>query len=145
MIDSTLELINQAASNSLFIFCFCNLIILMIFMGSKPVDSDFEQESEVPQTVPVQTTTWENAKQERKSMGSFDGSKILMEVKEAPNVQEEPADDDKEEDSDSSGGSSSSSSDDHDEDDEFRRRVEEFIEKGYRGWKAELMRTSRLV
>ncbi|TXG70765.1 hypothetical protein EZV62_005700 [Acer yangbiense] len=112
----------------------------MIFMGSKPVDSNFEQESEVPQTLPVQTTTWENAKQGRKSMGSFDGSKILMEV----NVQEEPADDDMEENNISSGGSSSSS-DDHEEDDEFRRRVEEFIEKGYRGWKAELMRTSRLA
>ncbi|KAK3220924.1 hypothetical protein Dsin_014894 [Dipteronia sinensis] len=144
MIGSTLELINQAASNSLFIFCFCNLIILMIFMGSKPVDSNFEQEGEVPQTLPVQTTTCENAKQGGKSMSSFDGSKILMEVKEAQNVQEEPADDDKEENSSSSGGSNSSS-DDHEEDDEFRRRVEEFIEKGYRGWKAELMRTSRLV
>ncbi|KAH7557492.1 hypothetical protein ACOSP7_027264 [Xanthoceras sorbifolium] len=136
MIDSTLELITQAASNSLFIFCFCNLIILMIFMGSKPAGSNFEQESEVPA---AQTTTWENAKQGRKSMHSLDGSRRrLIEVKEASNVQEEPATDDNKEEN--------SSSDDHEEEnDEFRRRVEEFIEKVNREWKAELMRTSRLV
>ncbi|KAJ0261787.1 Uncharacterized protein HA466_0048390 [Hirschfeldia incana] len=41
MIDSTLELVNKTTSNSLFMFLFCNLIIILILMGnSKPGSQD---------------------------------------------------------------------------------------------------------
>ncbi|KAJ6417786.1 hypothetical protein OIU84_001214 [Salix udensis] len=54
MFESTMELIIQAASNSLVIFCFCNLIIVMILMGSKP-GSDFGQESGIPRSMVTMT------------------------------------------------------------------------------------------
>uniref|UniRef100_A0A803PKI0 Uncharacterized protein n=1 Tax=Cannabis sativa TaxID=3483 RepID=A0A803PKI0_CANSA len=43
MLDVTLDLISQTASSSLFAFCFCNLIIVIILLGSKPVNSAHDQ------------------------------------------------------------------------------------------------------
>lgn len=41
MIDSTLEFVNKTTSNSLFMFLFCNVIIILILMGnSKPGSED---------------------------------------------------------------------------------------------------------
>ncbi|CAN6807088.1 unnamed protein product [Brassica oleracea] len=41
MIDSTLEFVNKTTSNSLFMFLFCNLIIILILLGnSKPGSED---------------------------------------------------------------------------------------------------------
>ncbi|KAI6674789.1 hypothetical protein NL676_002695 [Syzygium grande] len=36
MLDLTAELVAQAASNSLVVFCFCNLLVIIIFMSPKP-------------------------------------------------------------------------------------------------------------
>ncbi|KAJ6889320.1 hypothetical protein NC652_030184 [Populus alba x Populus x berolinensis] len=72
MFESTVELIAQAASNSLVIFCFCNLIIVMILMGSKPV-SNFGQESEIPQSKVTKTHT--KVREDVLAMPSLDGNK----------------------------------------------------------------------
>ncbi|KAJ0100032.1 hypothetical protein Patl1_19956 [Pistacia atlantica] len=141
MFDSALELISQAASNSLFVFCCCNLIIVMILMGSKP-SSSFERGRE--SSIPVVTNTYANDIQVEGTnycMHSVDENiKRLADVKEVSNVEEEqePAADDEEEES-------TNIVNDNKEDDEFRRRVEEFIQKVNSGWKVELLRTSRLV
>ncbi|KAF8116744.1 hypothetical protein N665_0014s0010 [Sinapis alba] len=40
MIDSTFEFVNKTTSNSLFMFLFCNLIIILILMGNSKPDSE---------------------------------------------------------------------------------------------------------
>ncbi|KAK7287331.1 hypothetical protein RIF29_00573 [Crotalaria pallida] len=48
MLDSILEFITQAASSSAFIFCFCNLIVVIILVDLKPSLISVHQESEIP-------------------------------------------------------------------------------------------------
>ncbi|KAJ9164089.1 hypothetical protein P3X46_023704 [Hevea brasiliensis] len=130
MFDSTLELITQVASNSLFIFCFCNLIIVIILMGSKPSPNN-DQESEV--RISSVDNTYSDKKQETVAKHlALGGNKRLIDVAAPSNAREAPA------------GSNKENAHD-DENDEFRRRVEEFIYKVNRGWKAESLRTSCLV
>ncbi|KAI5569860.1 hypothetical protein POPTR_012G129400v4 [Populus trichocarpa] len=138
MFESTVELIVQAASNSLVIFCFCNLIIVMILMGSKPV-SNFGQESEIPQSMVTKTHT--KVKEDVLAMPSLDENKkpSLDEDKMSTDdgrvsiTLEEPTGDDDEEEN------GNDNEEDEDED-ELRRRVEEFINKVNHGWRAELSR-----
>jgi TATA-binding protein-associated factor Taf7 len=140
MFESTVELIAQAASNSLVIFCFCNLIIVMILMGSKPV-SNFGQESEIPQSMVAKTHT--KVKEDVLAMPSLDENKkpSLDEDKMSTDggrvsiALEEPTGDD-DEDEEENGNDNE---EDEDED-ELRRRVEEFINKVNHGWRAELSR-----
>ncbi|KAB2598550.1 hypothetical protein D8674_001470 [Pyrus ussuriensis x Pyrus communis] len=130
MLDSTLDLLTQAASNSLYVFCFCNLIIVMILVGSKP-GSYFDQESEIP--VSVVTSSYKNRNTNdhkqvedgkcEQEEGSMIKSPIVFGQVVNPEVELAAAGDDK------------GSSDDHNEskecdsEDELRRRAEEFIEK----------------
>ncbi|KAJ8771416.1 hypothetical protein K2173_026593 [Erythroxylum novogranatense] len=118
MLDSTLELITQAVSNSLFIFCCCNLIILVIFIGSKS-GSDLDQESEIPVSVPMVTYTCPNVNKV--------SSKAAI-LSKAPETRT----------------TSNGEDDNGDSHDELRRRVEGFIEKVNRGWRAELVEDFRL-
>lgn len=139
MLDSAVELIAEAASNSIFIFCFCNLIIVMILMGSKP-NSSFDQEGEkqAPK-VSLNSNAYSN-KQETISIHSLDGNKKSRAAHELSNdLQEEHADDQEEE------RKFENSENEDDDDDELRRRFEEFIEKVNRGWKEEKLRTYGLV
>ncbi|KAI6674791.1 hypothetical protein NL676_002697 [Syzygium grande] len=46
MLDLTVELVAQAASNSLVVFCFCNLLIVIILMSPKP-SSNLDERSEL--------------------------------------------------------------------------------------------------
>ena len=136
MFESTVELIAQAASNSLVIFCFCNLIIVMILMASKPV-SNFGQESEIPQSTVTKTHT--KVKEDVLAMPSLDGNKrpSLDEDKMSTDdgrvsvALEEPTGDDVEEEN---------GNDNEEDEDELRRRVEEFISKVNHGWRAESSR-----
>ncbi|KAK4431581.1 hypothetical protein Salat_0920200 [Sesamum alatum] len=43
MLDSTIELIGLAASNSLAVFCFCNLIIAILLVGSPKPSPQFDE------------------------------------------------------------------------------------------------------
>ncbi|KAK9178655.1 hypothetical protein WN943_027848 [Citrus x changshan-huyou] len=138
MLDSAVDWITEAASNSIFIFCFCNLIIVMILMGSK-YSSVFDQESEEHAPVlSINSCAYSN-KQETISIHSFDGNKKSMAARElSTDLQEEHADDQEEE-------RNFENSESKDDDDELRRRFEEFIEKVNRGWKEEKLRTYGLV
>lgn len=124
MSDSTMELIAEAASNSLFIFCFCNLIIGMIFIAYKP-SSSFEQESE-DGTPAVISNTYAYTEQETNSAQSCQSSITVKELSSPQQEQEAPTEDREDDRNDNN---------DWEEDDELRRRVEECIEKANRGWR----------
>lgn len=140
MFDSTLELFTQAASNSLFIFCFCNLIIVVILVGSKPVNS-LNQENEIPLSTSTHTIAYANVKQVTMKDHSFDGSKetTSTDTMELPNVREAPTGNVGEDNSDNEKFV------EKEDDDELTRRVEAFIDKVNREWRAELQRTSHFV
>ncbi|KAL6127839.1 hypothetical protein ACLB2K_071200 [Fragaria x ananassa] len=123
MLVSTLDLLTQAASNSLYVFCFCNLIIVMIVVGSKP-GSYFDQESELSLSKVTHTTTNDkqvdhDAKCEQK--GTISSSVVRNEVS---NVKTELASNEKVVIADQIVDNKEC-----DNDDELRRRSEEFIEK----------------
>ncbi|KAJ4844030.1 hypothetical protein Tsubulata_024662 [Turnera subulata] len=173
MFDSMLELISQAASNSLFIFFFCNLIIVMILIGSKS-GPNFDQESQIPISIVTYRETSVKQGQETVARHSFHGTNMfeVSQVTEPPTKAEHSLDLDgnkmlaelptKAEHSLNFDGNKmltevcreskapESPSDDRDqengeEDDELRRRVEEFIQKVNREWREELLRTSRFI
>ena len=131
-----LELITQAASNSLFIFCFCNLIIAILLVASKS-SSDFGQQGEIPLSVVINTST--NHKHVTNGKQVFFYNKMLRNFDEVSYSHEAPVADKEE------SGNNNNKKDEDKDDDELRRRVEEFIEKVNKGWKAELLRSSRLV
>ncbi|XP_050387894.1 uncharacterized protein LOC126804159 [Argentina anserina] len=140
MLVSTLDLLTQAASNSFYVFCFCNLIIVMVVVGSKP-GSYFDQESELPHSKVTYTITNgkqvdRDAKCEQKvtTSSSFVVRNEVSNAKNELAIRDEAGLDDQIVDSKEC-----------DNDDELRRRAEEFIEKVNRGWRAELLRTSHLI
>ena len=168
MLDVTLDLITQTASSSLFAFCCCNLIIVIILVGSKPAS---EETHTSPLSLPSNTLTNDkevllletNEKQVENPKGV---SNELVVVSEVSNVQKNIDDDgekgnnvQKNIDDDGEKGNNDNDNDHHegedveekeeeeeeDDDDELRKRVEEFIQKVNREWKAELLRTSNLV
>lgn len=117
MFNSPIELIASTASNSLFVFCFCNFIIVVLLIsGSKPALDHAQGCADVPPRVTYEykidmgETKEENVSTEDSELG----------IDEANNHEK----DEKEE-----------------GDDELRRRVEEFIEKTNRKWKEEKLRT----
>lgn len=44
MLNSTLELINLVASNSFIVFCFCNLIIVILLVGTSKTGLDTHED-----------------------------------------------------------------------------------------------------
>lgn len=139
MFDSTLELITQAASNSVFIFCFCNLIIVFILVGSKS-SSVCDQEGEIPLSVTNNASTDHGRGTNREQI--LDDNEFSRNANEVPVSQEAPVADNHE---NGSGDNRDKDDDGHGDSDELRRRVEEFIEKVNKGWRAELSGSARLV
>ncbi|XAR71790.1 hypothetical protein NMG60_11018204 [Bertholletia excelsa] len=146
MVESIIELINLATSNSLFIFCFCNLIIVFLLIaGSKP-SSDFDQESFLPP--PVVSHIHKSEIEEKITEFSSPDveetvTEVSLDIKDAlPGVNESLAEktlvveEEKMEEGEEESGS-------EEDDDELRRRAEEFIEKINRGWKDEKLRYTR--
>ncbi|KAG9445371.1 hypothetical protein H6P81_016711 [Aristolochia fimbriata] len=123
MLLSTVDLISGVASNSLFVFCICNLIIAVLLVSgsrpdycspallsdsaSKPSSSSRSDEEEEEGCA----SAADSGDEECGMVDAASGEKITEEAKE------------KEE----------------DDDDELRRRAEEFIEKINRIWMAEKM------
>ena len=110
--SSTMDLISHVLSNSLFIFCFCNLIILTILVSSKPISNKTKGERE-SQSSPSQV-----------NYNHKNNTKVTRGQNKA-----EADPDHRGNDEDNHYGS--------DDKDELRKRVEEFIEKANKGWKAE--------
>ncbi|WRX19400.1 hypothetical protein QQP08_011887 [Theobroma cacao] len=126
MLDSTLDLISQAVSNNLYVFCLFNLIIVMILMGSKH-GSSFDQDYEILLSTPAYH------KQDAEVKQSPDLRERAMNAGSVPGAYETATEDNKGNKNDINGNNIIVT----DEDDELRRRVEEFIAKVNREWKAE--------
>ncbi|WCJ44481.1 hypothetical protein M5689_025147 [Euphorbia peplus] len=138
MLASTFEFINEATSSSLYIFYLCNFIIGIIFLASKTSNSDTDEKT---QLLITDGFTSGKAELATDSHLVIDARSVSIDMSEECNVAAESIqfeinenvyDDDDDDDSD-------------EKDDEFRRRVEEFIDKVNKGWKAEMLRTSYLV
>ncbi|XP_040364057.1 uncharacterized protein LOC112171646 [Rosa chinensis] len=140
MLVSTLDMLTQAASNSLYVFCFCNLIIVMIVVGSKP-GSYFDQESELPRSKVTYTITSDKQVDHDancEQMGITSSSVVIN--SEVSNAKKELASDEK-----AGFDEQIVVSNECDNDDELRRRAEEFIKKVNREWRAELLTNSHLI
>ncbi|KAB2598552.1 hypothetical protein D8674_001472 [Pyrus ussuriensis x Pyrus communis] len=135
MLDSTLQLITQAASNSVFIFCFCNLIVVIILVGSKPVSNNDERSITRTTTAPSKHADDE---QGTRVKHAWKEKNALMQVSELVSNEQNAAADDGEFSSTDGDGDD----DETDTDDELRTRAEEFIEKVNKAWKAEVLTTS---
>ncbi|TQD76260.1 hypothetical protein C1H46_038208 [Malus baccata] len=136
MLGSTLELITQAASNSVFIFCICNLIIVIILVGSKSVSNNDERSKNRITKAASNRADDEQGMEEAKH--AWKEKNGLMQVSQLVyNEQNASADDGK-----FSSTDGDSDDDETDTDDELRTRAEEFIEKVNKAWKAEVLRTS---
>ncbi|TKY45048.1 hypothetical protein E2542_SST31332 [Spatholobus suberectus] len=153
MLDSVLEFITQAASSSAFIFCFCNLIIVIILVDLKPSLS-VHQGSEIPLSKGANQKQGANSKSlVEKDTAPLPQAVEVSHVEEAEavdnieiegnydcsNEEEEKVEEEEEEED------HGDNNDNDNDDDELRRRVEEFIEKVNKGWKEELLSTSSLV
>ncbi|XP_059625466.1 uncharacterized protein LOC132268678 [Cornus florida] len=126
MFGSTIELITLAASNSLVIFCFCNLIIVFVLVGVSKPTSHFDQDSTAIPSSKVANGSKNGTKGEENNALTSSPEASSYHVSEAT-VGENEVNDDKE------------------DDDELRRRVEEFIHKINESWKVEKLGTSPLV
>uniref|UniRef100_A0A5B7BT06 Putative histone acetyltransferase GCN5-like n=1 Tax=Davidia involucrata TaxID=16924 RepID=A0A5B7BT06_DAVIN len=125
MFNSTIELITLAASNSLIIFCFCNLIIVILLLGGSKPTSHFDQHSASPPPTVANRNKINDIKG-TSVRSSSDKKNASTSVSEASNVNDEEVNE-------------------NEEDDELRKRVEDFINKINRGWKAEKLRRSSMV
>ncbi|KAG6716737.1 hypothetical protein I3843_04G056900 [Carya illinoinensis] len=138
MFDSILGFITQAVSSSVFIFCFCNLIIVIILVGSKSSFNLDDQGGEIPPSVLIIDATT-NHKHGTNSEQVFNDSKLSRNIDEDSCSHEASVADGEE------NYRSNNKEDDNDKgEDELRKQVEEFIDKINKGWKAELG-SSRLV
>ncbi|KAK1415349.1 hypothetical protein QVD17_31130 [Tagetes erecta] len=126
-----LELITVAASNPHFIFLFCNMIILTLILVNLEPSSNSDQKhnaTPIPPPPPLSaanenitfetTTTRTTLFQETPANVSIDVDRVSNDCELMVNEDEELSDD------------------------ELRRRVEEFIDKVNRGWKAEKLSLS---
>ncbi|KAL6530214.1 hypothetical protein OROHE_014567 [Orobanche hederae] len=151
MLDYTIELISlAAASNSLAIFCFCNLIVaVLLLVGSStppipPPSNEAERNnnsnrcSDFPNT--VDNGHFKKIDTVYSSFGDKTSTKNdLFETEEEGKVTSTSIDmfvDDSEDDDDDE-----TEEEEEEEDDELRKRVEDFIEKINRGWRAEKIKT----
>ncbi|CAA0809543.1 Unknown protein [Striga hermonthica] len=150
MLDYTIELISLAASNSHAVFCFCNLIIAIILIGSSKPSSQFDETK--PNHGFSNIASYENFK---KVVVVSSCVKAQNDSVEAENEKATPVcvdvvvDEDEEDENEKAEQEDENEQveqeDDADEDDdELRKRVEDFIEKVNRAWRAEKMKTYSL-
>ncbi|KAL2227158.1 uncharacterized protein LOC110011906 [Sesamum indicum] len=130
MLDSTIELIGMAASNSLAVFCFCNLIIAILLVGSSKPSSQFEDGK--PNALP---TIGNDGCFKKSTVSSHTDALMEKEEEKVSSVSIDMVDNEEE--------TSDQEQEDVD-DDELRKRVEDFIEKVNKGWRAEKQKTYSL-
>lgn len=149
LFNSTFDLITLGASNSLVAFCFCNLIIaILLVASSKPSSTDTDAENLAPLSgideenpVPLPGTAQrkkcvvDNSTNSDNSinMNEYEASREVIEAPSANDAVSINGEEDKNPDADDECRNGEN-------DDELRRRVEEFIDKVNRGWKAENLR-----
>nr|XP_033515516.1 uncharacterized protein LOC108947473 [Nicotiana tomentosiformis] len=111
MLSSTFELLNQTNYNSFVAFIFCNLIIVILLVNSSKPSSKISDNKLVPLSIAS----------EKNNCSVLDKNNGLANAVEAMNNCNE------------------NETIDHEEEDELKRKVEEFIQKVNRCWKAEKM------
>lgn len=140
MLDLTAELVAQAASNSLFVFCFCNLLIVIILMAPKP-SSNFEDSSEFHLPILTHNSVINKQRIDIEQPPKIEEtSPEVMELCVSENLEKEDRsyDNEREDDNEDDGESN------NDNDDALRRRIEAFIDKVNGKWKAKKLRTHYL-
>ncbi|CAI9774990.1 unnamed protein product [Fraxinus pennsylvanica] len=159
MFVSTFELICLAASNSHAVFCFCNLIIAILVVGSSMSASQCNEEKPYPcHSFPYENKDSTNMKNAASS--SMKAKKLVetdedeassISITSVNNEERTWVEEEEEEEASSSVGitmvndEEKSRDEEQDDDDELRRRVEEFIEKVNKGWMDEKLKTYCLV
>ncbi|GKV33712.1 hypothetical protein SLEP1_g42179 [Rubroshorea leprosula] len=134
MLDFAMELITQAASNSLFVFCFCNSIIVTILIASKPC-STFDQGTRIPLSV---VSNLQAVKAQHLLKKRDNSTQDVFEVSNATNNPDREKEGTMEDHEKNNPGGRKE--DDREDNDELRRRVEEFIAKVNRELRAEQFR-----
>ncbi|XVF50629.1 hypothetical protein PTKIN_Ptkin04bG0117100 [Pterospermum kingtungense] len=128
MLFSTLDLITRATSNDLYVFCFFNLIIAIIFMGSKQ-----DQNSEIH--FPSSANDWPDIEDEHSLGSSEQGTNasgvVLCLVSEERKASTEDC---------CAHNNSDSDGKESEGDDELTKRIEEFIAKGKSEWRQEMLK-----
>ncbi|KAI3423250.1 uncharacterized protein J3R85_011214 [Psidium guajava] len=140
MLDLAADLVAQMASNSLAVFCFCNLLVVIILISPKP-GSDYDEGSEFHLPIPTHSSSvMDELRDIEPPPEDEETSPEVMELCVRESLEKEggsytgEGEDYKEDDRES----------DNDDDGEFRRKIEAFIDKVNREWKAEKLRTRYL-
>ncbi|KAJ4954436.1 hypothetical protein NE237_011219 [Protea cynaroides] len=124
-----MELFTLAISNSLIIFGLCNLIIVILLLSNSKPSSPGPQESFI--------CTHKVPKRIEEEKRGHEAS-LSVNVPQVKNAEKFPVD--------RIGESENEDEyEEEEEDDELRKRVEEFIDKIIRGWKAEKLMTSHHI
>lgn len=148
MLDSVLELITQAVSSSTFIFCFCNLIIVIILLDLKPSIS-VHQRSEIPLSMYANQKQGTNFKclveMDTESLSHVVEVSHVMEAETETKIEDNNEIEENNDVDFSKEDEEDEQEEKEEDDDELRRRVEEFIEKVNKGWKEELLSRSSLI
>ncbi|XP_024992083.1 uncharacterized protein LOC112525976 [Cynara cardunculus var. scolymus] len=121
MFELAYELMTVAASNPHLIFLFCNLIIVVLILASFQPTSNSDH---IITTIPPPSINQNRSFERITPTPEETAANVSIDVHN------------------SSDDSNSSEEEDEDDDDELRRRVEEFINKTNRIWKAEKLNSS---
>ncbi|CAI0403522.1 unnamed protein product [Linum tenue] len=147
----SLELITQAASSSVVVFFFCNVIIVTILVASRPPPPAASGIRHVSVSGSPYVAIYQ---QEETVIGGYthtlhsndENRASESKLKSAMNTHQEEEEVEEKEVAEEEEGDCNGGDDDvyvEEEDDELRRRVEAFIEKTNKEWRAELLRTSQ--
>ncbi|GKV16283.1 hypothetical protein SLE2022_371270 [Rubroshorea leprosula] len=141
MFDSAIEMITQVASNSLLVFCLCNLIIAIILIGSKP-SSTSHQDTTIHLSVVSEPKRGNRERMKAQYMSKKHNSTLYV---DGTGVSYATTNSDKKEkegtmENHKNNIPGNCEEDGQENNDELRRRAEEFIAKVNGEWRAEQFR-----
>ncbi|KAL2920538.1 Frequency clock protein [Bienertia sinuspersici] len=150
MLNSIIELITQASSNFHLIFCFCNILIVILLIDRSNKDSKCSSTSSSEFLQIVITTGYENYGKVAEDDDSSEelSSEAAMPIQYDEEVDTEEDDDTEEDEDDYDYGYGYDYECDEEleyDSDELKKRIEEFINKTHREWRAERLRLSSEV
>ncbi|KAL6131903.1 hypothetical protein ACLB2K_070276 [Fragaria x ananassa] len=133
------EFIEKATSNSLFIFCFCNLIIAIILLGSKSISDDH-----VESAIHIRMSTNKHDQEDEQGTSAKQVGEERQESNALMQVSQVSKDNNAVTEDCTVSKTKYGNGNDETEagDDELRTRVEEFIQKVNKAWNAEFLRTT---
>ncbi|KAK9672751.1 hypothetical protein RND81_12G121700 [Saponaria officinalis] len=141
MLEYTTELIAHAAPSSHFIFCLCNIIILLLLVDRSKHNTNPSLACDYTFPAALNTNVSQNNyayyAEVNKETRAQSTSEVVAELATANEDEHECEDDNKE-------SENGKKKDDEEEDDgdELKKRIEDFIHKINTEWRAEMLRTS---